>query len=398
MIADLLGEYYRWKDGEFRSRECRIAVAVKAGVRMPDMATRLLADHVSVVGAANVLDLNCGTGVVGACVAIRMPDLSLALADRNIVNVEAAKRVVEANAIKGAKVYFSNGTTGLPRGSPCDAVTIRLPKGRIPLLQLLWDAFNVLRSGGECYLAGANAEGIKSAISRMEELYGNARTLGYGAGSRVAVGVKSSDAPCLPSSFTEAVLEHSLFHEYRIGIRGRELVVKSRPGVFAYERLDEGSRCLIEHMDIAANERVLDFGCGSGVVGAVAATLAPNGHVHLVDADCEAIRSAEETIKVNGLKNCTVVASDCGEQICGLSFDAVVTNPPFHLSHKAELSMVHQLIRDSASLLQTNGRLILVANRTLPYEKIIERVFGRIRTMHKDSRYKVLLADHPHRG
>ena len=364
---------------------------------MPDRATRLLAEHVSIGSATDMLDLNCGTGVVGACVAACMPDISVSLADRNIVNVEAAKRVVETNKIDCAQVYYSNGTTALPQTFACDLVTIRLPKGRIPLLQLLWDAFGVLRMGGQCYLAGANAEGIRSAISRMEDLYGNIKTLGYGGGNRVALSVKHSGTPCCPSSFREAALEHSTFYEYRVNKYGRELTIRSRPGVFSCTHLDEGSRRLIEHMEIAAGERVLDFGCGSGVIGAVAATLAPDGHVHLADADFEAIRSAEETIKVNQLRNCTVVASDCGEQLRGLSFDAVMTNPPFHLAHKAELSMVYQFIHDSASLLRPNGRFILVANRTLPYEGIIKQVFGSVRTEHKDSHYKVLWASHPHR-
>jgi 16S rRNA (guanine1207-N2)-methyltransferase len=150
-------------------------------------------------------------------------------------------------------------------------------------------------------------------------------------------------------------------------------------------------------MDIAANERVLDLGCGSGVIGAVAAVLAPGGHAHLLDADCEAVRSAQETISINQLSNCTVVASDCGEELRGVSFDVVATNPPFHLGHKAELGVAHQFIRDSASLLQPKGRLILVANRTIAYEKTIERWFGHIRTIHKDTRYKVLLCEDPYK-
>ena len=104
---------------------------------------------------------------------------TVVVTDRNLVNVLAARRTVEANQLRNVVAHFSNGVCGLSSpGEPVDCVVIRLPKGRLPLLQLLWDGFHALRVGGACFVTGANREGIKPAIGLMGQLFGNATIVG----------------------------------------------------------------------------------------------------------------------------------------------------------------------------------------------------------------------------
>src|SRR6185437_3862578 len=261
--------------------------------------------------------------------------------------------------------YHSVGASHLPSLPTFDVVAVRAPKGRLPTVQLIWDAFQLLRQGGRFYLAGANDEGIQSALDRARRLFGDCRLVEYRGGSRVGRAVKAGPtAVCSPSKiesrdgaaegrpvvpghrpaedegatgdFASPLLVHSTFHEFRCEVRGRSYRVYSRPGVFSWEKLDAGSRALIESMEIGVRDRVLDLGCGTGIVGVVAADLARAGEVYLVDAQVDAIASAERTVRASGRSNCTVLASDSTSAVRHLRFDVVVTNPPFHLAKETD--------------------------------------------------------------
>lgn len=86
------------------------------------------------------------------------------------------------------------------------------------------------------------------------------------------------------------------------------------------------------------------------------------------------------------------MTSDVGSALLGERFDVVVTNPPFHVGKATDLAVPLQFIHDAWQLLSPGGRMYLVANRTLPYERTIHQRFGNIATLHDGQRFKVLSA------
>ena len=112
----------------------------------------------------------------------------------------------------------------------------------------------------------------------------------------------------------------------------------------------------------------------------------------MVDADVEAVRSATRSVRAAGLDNCRVLPSDVAAAVLGARFDVVVTNPPFHVDKATDLDVPLQFIRDAFDVLTDGGRLFLVANRTLPYERPIYQRFGNIATVVDGRRFKVLMA------
>jgi 16S rRNA (guanine1207-N2)-methyltransferase len=217
-------------------------------------------------------------------------------------------------------------------------------------------------------------------------------TLAYRRGTRIGMARKPSAPPPTPAAFRAPWLDHAVFHTFETELRGERLSVCSRPGVFSWDRLDEGTRLLAETMIIGRSDRVLDLGCGAGILGTLAARLAPAGHVTMTDVDIAAVESARRTAAANGVNNCTVLARDgagpAGEQ----RFDRVITNPPFHTGKATDYDTAARFIRDAADILRPGGTLSLVANRFLPYERLIVEAFSAVATVHESGGYKVLSA------
>jgi 16S rRNA (guanine1207-N2)-methyltransferase len=387
------GVYHRWQTVAETVNGTRHLVATKPGVfshGRVDPAAQLLAAHADVRETDTVVHLNCGNGLFGV-VAARTAK-RVVLTDRHVVSYQAAARTVTLNDISNAEVLLGQGAFVLPRDLAPTLVGIRIPHEKQALHQLLHDAFQILPLAGRCYIAGANNEGIKTAQKTLADIFGNANKLAEHASHRVIVATKRSESPATEGIFDSPFLEGDSFCELPIELRGMPITVYSRPGVFSWDHLDEATMLMAEHMTVKPGESVLDLGCGSGGLGVTAARLSGTGRVRLVDADIEAVRSTRGTIEVSGQKNCSVEVSDVASAVIDERFDVVVTNPPFHVGKATNLELPLQFIRDAYEVLNPGGRLFLVANRTLPYEGMIEEQFGRVNTVHDGQRFKVLSA------
>jgi 16S rRNA (guanine1207-N2)-methyltransferase len=271
-----------------------------------------------------------------------------------------------------------------------DVVTIRVSTDKLALQQLIWEAFHALRMGGKCYLAGANDEGVKPAVRLLESIFGIARLDAQHSGHRIAVATKTQIAPSSLTDGTSPFLDPDHFRDVPVTVKGVHHTLFSRPGVFSWEHLDEATQILGDLMDIRAGETVLDLGCGAGALGLTAASLSGTGRVLMVDADAEAVRCVARGIAKAELVNAEVRASDVGGAVGAETFDVVVSNPPFHQGKATDLMVPRQFIADAYTHLKVGGRLMLVANRTLPYEQVIADRFGEVRTLHDGRRFKVL--------
>ena len=179
------------------------------------------------------------------------------------------------------------------------------------------------------------------------------------------------------------------FTEHTVTVRDQEWRYVSCPGVFAWDRLDDGSRALIETMQLKPTDSVLDLGCGSGLIGLVAAALADQ--VVSVDASALAVEATRRTYEINRVTKAEVLISDCGSAVFDRTFDAVVTNPPFHQGVGTEYAVARQFVIDAARVLKPGGTLWLVANRFLRYEREMADRFADVRVAYEDNRFRVLV-------
>lgn len=230
-----------------------------------------------------------------------------------------------------------------------------------------------LRPGGRLYVVGAKDRGILSMARRMQEQFGNVETLAISKGHRVL---------CSRNSEVKQPQELS----------SRTLTV------FADNKLDEGTRLLLDALEIHATDEALDLGCGAGFIGLHIARLARRGHVTMVDVSLAAIAAAESAVAQSGLTNIRVLPGDGVQAVLSQRFDLVATNPPFHLGGIQTTAIAERFIRDAAQVLRPRGRFYLVANRFLKYEPTLKACFREVEEVGGDTRYKVLRACRPGRS
>ena len=182
-------------------------------------------------------------------------------------------------------------------------------------------------------------------------------------------------------------------------IPGHE-VVTSHAGVFAAERLDGGARLLLEHLPHRDGpHRIVDLGCGNGVLGVRAASRSPNAEVTFVDESYRAVASAEATFRVNlGPERMAhfVVGNGLFDLENGVpatvGFDLVLNNPPFHENHAISHATAWQMFVESRDALRPGGELWVVGNRHLGYLAKLKRLFRNCDIVASNTNFVVLRA------
>ncbi len=155
-------------------------------------------------------------------------------------------------------------------------------------------------------------------------------------------------------------------------IRGQTLAFRSTWGLFSPKGMDEGSRLLLESVDIGPDDDTLDLGCGWGPLGLMLARLAPGGTSVLVDKDFVAVDYSQRNAAANGIGNVDVFLSNGFDQVGDRTFDLIVSNLPA----KSGNELYYLYFHDALAHLKPGGRICIVTISGL--RKFVRRAFGEV--------------------
>ena len=258
-----------------------------------------------------------------------------------------------------------------------DLVLLYWPKAKAEAEYLLAMLMAKLGDDTEIVVVGENRSGVKS-IEKMFKPYGpitkfdSARRCSFYWGK------------CLnqPQPFDI----QQWFKSYQVNYHNHQLTIKSLPGVFSHGQFDIGSQLLLDTLPTLSG-KVLDFGCGAGVIGSVMAILNPSIELEMCDISALAVESSKETLAANGLKG-KVFASDVYSDTSN-DYKFIISNPPFHAGLDTSYSATETLLAQAPNYQNAHGELLIVANSFLKYQPIIEKAFGNCETLNKTNKFAI---------
>jgi 23S rRNA (guanine1835-N2)-methyltransferase len=172
--------------------------------------------------------------------------------------------------------------------------------------------------------------------------------------------------------------------------------ITNHSAVYAREKLDIGARYFMKNLpEVKADSRVIDLGCGNGVIGLTVLDNQPKALVSFIDESYMAVDSAKQNITNNlpeQLVQCDFSINDCLADVEPSSVDLVLCNPPFHQQNATTDHIAWQMFRDSHRVLKKGGELRIIGNRQLGYHIKLKRLFGNEKLIASNDKFVTLSA------
>ncbi|MCX4784748.1 MULTISPECIES: methyltransferase [unclassified Streptomyces] len=270
-----------------------------------------------------------------------------------------------------------------------DVLLVRVPKSLALLEDQLHRLAPAVHAGTVVIGTGMVKEIHTSTLKLFERIIGPTRTSLAVKKARL---IFCTPDPALPRTPSPWPYRYDLPED--VGpVSGR--TVTNHAGIFCAERLDIGTRFFLGHLPARSGpDRIVDLGCGNGVVGLSAALANPEATVTFVDESYQAVASAEETFRANTGPDATAefLVGDGLTRLPPASVDLVLNNPPFH-SHQATTdATARAMFHTARTALRPGGELWVVGNRHLGYHTQLRRTFGNCATVAGNPKFVVLRA------
>ena len=166
-------------------------------------------------------------------------------------------------------------------------------------------------------------------------------------------------------------------------VLGESLALETAPGLFSPGHVDRGTLAMLSVAGFESGMKVLDLGCGCGVVGILAAKKCGAEHVWLTDIDPEAVNIARKNAETNGAGGVTCVISDGVKQLTEAGFDLILSNPPY----QSDFAVAKAFIEKGFNRLKLGGRMLMVVKRREWYKNKLISVFGGVKIHEIDGYY-----------
>jgi len=172
-------------------------------------------------------------------------------------------------------------------------------------------------------------------------------------------------------------------------------VLESFPGVFSQDRMDVGTRLLLESLpeELPKEATIIDLGCGNGILMLLLKLREPSLKVHGVEDSFLALASAERNFDEHNVEAESLEIADGVESFEPESADWIVTNPPFHAATALNMEEAARHFRPAAKVLRPGGKLFVVGTHGVDYSPVLRSIFATVRSIGKNKRFRAFQCD-----
>lgn len=265
-----------------------------------------------------------------------------------------------------------------------DLVIINFPKSKDELAFTLAMIAPYLLNDAKIMLVGEKKGGVQSSPKLTQHFLTSCQKIDAARHCLLFGGI-------VKTTEDEAFTIDDWYKKYQINISGIELTIASLPGVFSQKKLDVGTALLLDNLPEIMQGKVLDFGCGAGVISCFIGKKFSNTDLSLLDVSALAIASAKKTLSLNGLTG-NVFASNSLSSV-NESYQHIVSNPPFHQGTQTSYQATEDFLRGIKSHLtspkDTKSDITIVANSFLQYLPIMQQHIGKTETIAKNQGFSI---------
>ncbi|WP_105213211.1 methyltransferase [Pseudoalteromonas sp. T1lg22] len=270
-----------------------------------------------------------------------------------------------------------------PLADDYDLVIGKIPKNIGYMQHQLAQLSQSLKPGTPVVLAGKTKAIHTSTINLVERYIGPATTTLAQKKARLITATmhnKAQQSP-FPKSWQ---------------LEGSDFTLVNHANVFSRDSLDIGARFFSNYLPQSKKPiRIIDLGCGNGVIGLQTLIKCPEAQVTFVDESAMAVASARQTVIENlpdELHRCEFIHNDCLSGFNAQGYDLVLCNPPFHQQNAVTDHIAWQMFNDAKKVLRPGGELRIVGNRHLDYHEKLKRLFGGSKLLGSNKKFVVLSA------
>lgn len=181
-----------------------------------------------------------------------------------------------------------------------------------------------------------------------------------------------------------------MIETYIINAEVKDIIMKfsTSNDVFSPQNIDKGTLAMLSLVDFQEDDKVLDLGCGHGIVGILASKIIGADNVVMLDNKKSAVELARKNAVLNNVWNVKIFKSDGFSDLDEKDFTLILSNPPYH----TDFSVAKGFIEKGFNRLIIGGKMIMVTKRKEWYKNKLTSIFGGVKIREVD-RYHVFIAE-----
>ena len=284
----------------------------------------------------------------------------------------------------GVKAVFNDFDLCHPQGQKWDSIFFRVSKEKAVVHRIINSAVNLLQNNGNLWISGYKNEGTKTYLTKAAKALGSTPSVKRSKEQLFVAQIGLNEAGEL--------LADDDYSQLRRVEMSKAQTFWSKPGLFGWKRIDQGSAFLVESLTELAksgdldieSSSVLDLGCGYGYLASAAAEL--NAKSIVATDNCKAaILACQKNLEKFSNQNYLCQASDCAKEVEG-KFDLILCNPPFHAGFSSSSELHHKFIEAIRTKLSPDGQALVVVNQFLRLKALCEENGLKILSEQRDNK------------